>query len=146
MNIRCAFCQTPYAIGRNEMLAALQHMQAENLNHYDAHCPRCRRATNIPRQRMEIFLPNWRDALKELEVEMAAHPQQPAPVSKLAPAPVEQAESKPGPAPVKEKPAAKKEITQKPAAAASPRSRQSGKGQAKPTSKSAVKTPAKKSE
>lgn len=142
MNIRCAFCQTPYAIGRNEMLAALQHMQAENLNHYDAHCPRCRRATNIPRQRMEIFLPNWRDALKELEVEMAAHPQQPAPASKPEPVLVEQAESKPAPALVKEKPEARKETIKKPAAASSPRSRQGGKGKAKTASKPAAKAKA----
>jgi phage FluMu protein Com len=63
MNIRCAFCQTPYAISRNEILAALQKMEAENLHHYDAHCPRCRRATQIPRQKLEQALPNWKAAL-----------------------------------------------------------------------------------
>ena len=50
MNIRCSFCQMPYAIGRNETLAALKMMQAENLHHYDAHCPRCRRATPLYRK------------------------------------------------------------------------------------------------
>ena len=47
MNIRCSFCQTPYTIGRVEKLDALQHLYAKNLNHYDAHCPRCRRATPV---------------------------------------------------------------------------------------------------
>jgi len=63
MNIRCAFCQTPYAISRNEVLAALQKMEAENLHHYDAHCPRCRRATQIPRQKLEQAFPNWKATL-----------------------------------------------------------------------------------
>lgn len=65
MNLRCAFCQTPYALGRTEMLAGLQMMEAENLSHYDAHCPRCRRVTQIPRQRLEMAFPNWKAALNE---------------------------------------------------------------------------------
>jgi hypothetical protein len=102
MNIRCAFCQTPYTLSRVEMLDALQEMDAQNLTHYDAHCPRCRRATQIPRQRMEMAMPNWRDELKEFEVEMKEHPQQEAPLPESEPiadtrqgAPVAQAESKP---------------------------------------------------
>lgn len=131
MNIRCAFCQTPYAIGRIEKLDALQHMYANNLNHYDAHCPRCRRATPVQRQRLEMTLPNWREALKELEKEMAANPQQAAPPPPSKPEPFGQtqgkpdsapeAESKPAQAPAKdtpakEKPAARKPAAQKPAA------------------------------
>jgi hypothetical protein len=105
MNLRCSFCQTPFSIGRMEKLAALQHMYAENLNHYDAHCPRCRRANTIMRQKLEMTLPNWREELKELEVEMAAHPQ-PAAASvqpKPEPAPVTQTESGPEPVPTKTK-------------------------------------------
>lgn len=80
MNIRCAFCQTPYAIGRTEMLAGLQKMEAENLSHYDAHCPRCRRVTQIPRQKLEIAFPNWKEALTEAVSEASA-----APAPELAP-------------------------------------------------------------
>jgi len=92
MNIRCFFCQTPYAIGRNEILAALQHMQAENLNHYDAHCPRCRRATPILRQKLEMAFPNWQEALKEAIQDAEAAP---APPSQPKSAPVAERESKP---------------------------------------------------
>jgi len=95
MNLRCAFCQTPFSIGRNEKLAALQHMYAENLTHYDAHCPRCRRATPVLRQKMEMTLPNWREALNELEAEIAAHPQQAAALSSAESAPAAQTESPP---------------------------------------------------
>ena len=97
MNLRCAFCQTPFSIGRNEKLAALQHMYAENLTHYDAHCPRCRRATPVLRQKMEMAFPNWREALKELEVELAEHPQQAAASAQPGAGPAAQTESQPEP-------------------------------------------------
>ncbi|MFZ5881357.1 MAG: hypothetical protein ACOY0R_18475 [Chloroflexota bacterium] len=84
MNLRCAFCQTPYTIGRNEMLAALQKMEAEHLTHYDAHCPRCRRVTQIPRQKLEQANPNWKANVEAAASEPAPEP---APVKKNAPQP-----------------------------------------------------------
>jgi hypothetical protein len=120
MNIRCAFCQTPYTLSRVEMLDALQEMDAHKLTHYDAHCPRCRRATQIPRQRMEIFMPKWRDELKEFEQEMKEHPQQEAPLPTPEAAPVAEAQPKPEPKAVKEKPAAKKPAPEKVTAAKKP--------------------------
>jgi len=62
------------------MLDALQEVDAGNLSHYDAHCPKCRRATRIPRQKLEMAMPNWREELKQFEKEMKAHPQQEAPL------------------------------------------------------------------
>ena len=122
MNIRCSFCQTPYTLGRVALLDALQEVDSHNLTHYDAHCPRCRRATQIPRQRLEMAMPNWRDELKQFEAEMKEHPQQEAPAPAPEVAHVAAAESKPEPKAVKEKkPAAKpaevKTNTKKPAAA-----------------------------
>jgi hypothetical protein len=110
MNIRCSFCQTPYTLSRVAMLDALQEVDSQNLTHYDAHCPRCRRATQIPRQRLEMAMPNWRDELKEFEKEMKEHPQQEAPLPQAESTPV--AEAAPAP-----EPAAKKGATKaKPAA------------------------------
>ena len=103
MNLRCSFCQTPFTIGRIEKLDALQHMDANNLSHYDAHCPRCRRATPIVRKRLEMTMPNWREALKELEAEMKANPQTEAPLPGSEPAPAAETESKPKPKPKAEK-------------------------------------------
>ena len=116
MNIRCSFCQTPYTLSRVAMLDALQEVDAHNLTHYDAHSPRCRRATQIPRQRLEMAMPNWREELKQFEKEMKEHPQQEAPLPSEEPSPVAEAaapaptaakkdESKPKPA---AKPAASK--------------------------------------
>jgi len=96
MNLRCSFCQTPFTIGRFEKLDALQHMDANKLTHYDAHCPRCRRATPVLRQKLEMTFPNWRDALQELEAELKANPQPEAPLPKpeadSAPEPVSKPE------------------------------------------------------
>jgi hypothetical protein len=126
MNIKCSFCQTPYTLSRVEMLDALQEMEASKLNHHDAHCPRCRRATRVERKRMELFFPNWRDALKQFEADMKAHPQQEASTSSSAPeaAPVKQAESGPEAMPAKAqikgdtkvKPPSKQQVGQHPAA------------------------------
>jgi len=75
MNLRCIYCQTPFTLARSEMIAAIVHMNEKNMNHYDAHCPRCRRANSISRQRMELFLPNWQEAAKQQPaMAMAASP------------------------------------------------------------------------
>jgi hypothetical protein len=122
MNIRCSFCQTPYTLSRVQMLDALQEVDSHNLTHYDAHCPRCRRATQIPRQKLEMAMPNWRDELKQFETEMKEHPQQEAPLPASEPVPAAAAESRPEAKAAKEKkPAAKpaeaKATTEKPAGA-----------------------------
>jgi hypothetical protein len=101
MNIRCAFCQTPYTLSRVNLLDALQEMDANKLAHYDAHCPRCRRATQLPRQRLEMAMPNWRDELKQFEKEMKQNPQQEAPLPKPEAAPVAEAEAAPEKKPAK---------------------------------------------
>lgn len=71
MNLRCMYCQTPFTLGRAEMLSAIVAMNEKNQTHYDAQCPRCRRANSIARQRMELFFPNWQTAAKEAVVEAA---------------------------------------------------------------------------
>ena len=76
MNLRCIYCQTPFTLARTEMLGAIVSMNEKHQNHYDAHCPRCRRANSISRQRMELFFPNWQEAVKQY---VAAPP--PAPKS-----------------------------------------------------------------
>jgi len=66
MQLRCTYCQTMFAIGRDEKLVALQAMSTENLLHYDAFCPKCRRANRIDRKRMELSFPGWQKAYEEL--------------------------------------------------------------------------------
>lgn len=84
MNLRCMYCQTMFAIGRDEMVAALQTMEAENLHHYDAHCPKCRRANRVERKKLELANPNWQETLKEMGKAAANAEQKEAKTAKSA--------------------------------------------------------------
>ena len=65
MNLTCFYCQTPFTLSMEQKVAALRKMHAENLHHYDAHCPRCGRANAISRERLEMFTPGWEEAIKQ---------------------------------------------------------------------------------
>ena len=124
MNLRCIYCQTPFTLSRPEMLTAIVSMNERHQNHYDAHCPRCRRANSISRQRMELFYPGWQDAAKQLASAPEATPAsaslktEPIPKAKKAAAgkAVAKPTAKKTPAAAAKKPAAKKATSEKPAA------------------------------
>lgn len=63
MNLRCLYCQTPFTLSMNEKIGALRLMHTENMHHYDAVCPRCRRANSVSRERLEMFTPGWQQAI-----------------------------------------------------------------------------------
>jgi len=71
MQLRCTYCQTMFAIGREEKLIAIQNMNKENLEYYHAHCPKCRRANRVERARLEHSYPNWKEDLKTMANEAA---------------------------------------------------------------------------
>ena len=71
MQIRCTYCQTMFAISREDMLAALEHMEENKQIYYDAHCPKCRRANRVERARMERFFPDWKIAIKSMAKDSA---------------------------------------------------------------------------
>ena len=134
MNLRCIYCQTPFTLSRAEMVAAIQHMTEKNMNHYDAHCPRCRRANSISRQRMELFFPNWQEAAKQAAAAPRAEAEPASASMKTVPLPKgAKAAAKITPA---KKPAPKKAAA-KPAKAAPKKPSAAGKTTAK-------KAPAKK--
>ena len=130
MNLRCIYCQTPFTLARSEMLGAIIIMNEKNQSHYDAHCPRCRRANSISRQRMELFFPNWQEAAKHATTLDDAPPPAPEPASassKTEPLPkgkkVAAAKKSPATKSVATKakaPAAKKAAAGKPAAKKAP--------------------------
>ena len=135
MNIRCSFCQTPFTLSRVAMLDALQEVDSKNLSHYDAHCPRCRRANPIPRQRLEMAMPKWREELKAFEAEMKKNPQQEAASPAAAPAAPAEAKSEPKVARAKQ-PAAKQEpAEQKPDKAAPAKDKKATNTKEKKTAK-----------
>lgn len=138
MNLRCIYCQTPFTLSRTEMLAAIVNMNERHQNHYDAHCPRCRRANSISRQRMELFYPGWQDAAKQLtstkqQAATSAAPLQTSASARLKTEPISKAKraeagkvvantaaKKKEPATVAKKPTAKKTSSEKPAAKKAP--------------------------
>ena len=119
MNLRCSFCQTPYTLSRVAMLDALQEVDAGNLSHYDAHCPKCRRANPIPRQKLEMAMPKWREELKQFEKEMKQNPQQEAPLP--AAESVTGAQTEAAPEPSAKKGATKPKTTARPTVEGSPK-------------------------
>ena len=100
LQLRCTYCQTPFSLRRDEALIALQEMASGDLTHFDAHCPRCRRANQIPRKRLERAYLGWQQALKELEKEAAqAEKEKVAETGVEKPSPVKKGTGKPAKAP-----------------------------------------------
>lgn len=132
MNLRCIYCQTPFTLARPEMLGAIITMNEKHQSHYDAHCPRCRRANSISRQRMELFFPNWQDAAKQLASAPPPAADEAPAIGHLKTEPV----SKAAKAAVEKKAAAKKPAAKKPAAAAKkPAAKATTKAEPKPKKK-----------
>ena len=84
MNVTCFYDQTPFTLSMEEKIAALRKMHAENLQHYDARCPRCGRANAISRERLEMFTPGWEEAIKAPQASpmTSSNPAMPAPAVK----------------------------------------------------------------
>ena len=82
MNLRCMYCQTMFGISRENMLVALQTMEAENLDHFEFHCPKCRRANRIERAKLERANPNWKETLKTMAKDAAKAEKEEKPVAK----------------------------------------------------------------
>ena len=59
MQIRCQNCHKPFALGNEEIQAALDQVTSENLKHYDAHCPHCRRVNRISKRQLQRAAPGW---------------------------------------------------------------------------------------
>jgi phage FluMu protein Com len=77
MQLRCTYCQTMFAISRDEMLAALQHMEQHKQKYYDAHCPKCRRANRVEGKRIEVLFPDWKKTIKAMERDAAKAEEKP---------------------------------------------------------------------
>ena len=69
MNLRCMYCQTMFGLSRENMLIGLQAMEADNLDYFEFHCPKCRRANRVERKKLELANPNWQETVKEMAKE-----------------------------------------------------------------------------
>jgi phage FluMu protein Com len=60
MQILCYHCHKPYGLNKEVIHAALDQMEADNLNHYDAPCPHCRRVNRVSRKELQRAAPDWK--------------------------------------------------------------------------------------
>jgi phage FluMu protein Com len=65
------YCQTMFGLSRENMLIGLQAMEADNLDYFEFHCPKCRRANRVERKKLELANPNWQETVKEMANEAA---------------------------------------------------------------------------
>jgi hypothetical protein len=162
MNLTCFYCQTPFTLSMDQKIAALRKMHAENLHHYDAHCPRCGRANAISRERLEMFTPGWEEAIRQPVMAGAAMGGQSAETQRPnteMPAPVPAGRGEPemtppaaqqrrGPARKRHAPASKKAAgkgaTKKAPARKTPTKKSAGKTAKKSATRSKSKTASKK--
>jgi phage FluMu protein Com len=57
MQIRCYQCHKPFAISKAAIQDALDLIETQGLEHYNAACPHCRRVNRISRQELLRFQP-----------------------------------------------------------------------------------------
>ena len=65
MQIRCNRCHKPYALSKEAVYAALSLVMEQDLNHYNAPCPHCRRVNRVSRQELIRAAPNWQAEASE---------------------------------------------------------------------------------
>jgi hypothetical protein len=54
MQLKCTFCSTPFALSNDQVAQAIEILRTDPHAHYDAHCPRCRRANKLSRRMFEV--------------------------------------------------------------------------------------------
>jgi len=69
MQIRCYHCHKPFALGKEAVHAALDLLSQDDLSHYNAPCPHCRRVNRVSRQELERAAPDWAPTKAEEESE-----------------------------------------------------------------------------
>jgi len=68
MQIHCYHCNKPFALGKETIHAALDLLTSQNLNHYNAPCPHCRRLNRISRKQLLYAAPDWSQGTGEVKV------------------------------------------------------------------------------
>jgi len=59
MQLRCYNCHKPFAIGKQAVHDALDMMVEEDLQHYNAQCPHCRRVNRVSLEELKRAAPDW---------------------------------------------------------------------------------------
>ena len=67
MQLKCSYCSTPFAINNETALVAIEELKDPKKHHYDAHCPKCRRAVYVTREQLARAYPVYRKQLEGKE-------------------------------------------------------------------------------
>ena len=65
MQIRCMNCHRPYGLKKEETIAALDLLEAEQLGHYNSTCPHCGRVNRVSRTELLRSAPDWKPQTQE---------------------------------------------------------------------------------
>lgn len=60
MQFRCQQCHKPFALNKDQIIAALNAMAAERLTHYNLNCPHCRRMVRVSQKELLRYAPDWK--------------------------------------------------------------------------------------
>lgn len=60
MQIRCQQCHKPFGLSKEVVHQALDTLEAENLQHYNVHCPHCRRTNMVSKAELQRAAPDWK--------------------------------------------------------------------------------------
>lgn len=69
MQIHCYNCHKPFALNRDAVLGALDLVHQEDLHHYNAQCPFCRRVNRVSKEELLRAAPDWEPAQVETEAD-----------------------------------------------------------------------------
>ncbi len=67
MQIRCTNCHKPFAIGKETVHAALDTIYTDDLNHFNAQCPHCRRVNRLSPKELKRAAPDWQPGQSSAE-------------------------------------------------------------------------------
>lgn len=59
MQVHCQNCHRPFAIGKSGVHDALDLLTRDELIHYNAYCPHCRRANRVSKKELLRAAPDW---------------------------------------------------------------------------------------
>jgi len=72
MQIRCTNCHRPFALAKDAVHNALDHLVSQGQTSYSIACPHCRRVNHISLQELRRAAPDWKEPQGQAETS-AAH-------------------------------------------------------------------------
>ncbi len=59
MQLRCYSCHTPFTLNKATVHSALDLIHQDDLSHFNAICPRCRKSNRVSKEQLQRAAPDW---------------------------------------------------------------------------------------